>query len=144
MTPEQQKELLCIYGYLAGVPARSDAEERLVYAVYSVLSVEIEDLVEPVKRDEVIPNCGNTGSVGRGREVLRQLKPLTSSQLVALLPRDRWLLLDDADHICPGCAEVLQEDLLSWNVIGSLNDDTPDLLCCNCDLAENITGRSGL
>ncbi len=84
---------------------------------------------------------------------MEEEKPLTRDQIEALLHSENWLLLRDGE-LCPGCAETLHDDLLdatlayacvenhdAWVVVGFLNADTPGLLCCNCDLAENITGN---
>ncbi len=62
-----------------------------------------------------------------------------------------WLLLDDGEEICPGCVSDMKEYLLAeaaraidsghfsgWVVVGWINDDSPELSCCNCDRRDNF------
>lgn len=76
---------------------------------------------------------------------------LSIARVAELIDEGWWLLLDDGDDLCPGCAKEERQQLLEsaataietghcdgWVVVGCMTDDAPELQCCNCDRCENF------
>lgn len=73
MTPQQHKNLLFVYMYLAGVAQRTDEEEDLVRRIYEVLVPVEPDLVEPTPRQPWHTPVTSPFFVEEGNRMLTEL-----------------------------------------------------------------------